>query len=227
MRFESIFNEAHDSAKTPRQQYELYLKWATYSRVFPETMDAAEYESKSAKIDKNLQQLCTWLNSSGFYEAPASTRYHEPYTGGLRNHTLRVVRNIETLHKLPQFEDVDLASAVLVALVHDWCKIGMYTSYEKNVKDEYGNWVKQTAFKLSDTLASAFGHGVSSMYLAGKWFNLTEEEALAIRWHMGPWRAVDSESNELQFANENYPLVHMLQFADQLAIVNYNKINNL
>lgn len=46
--------------------------------------------------------------------------------------------------------------------------------------------------------------------------------ALAIRWHMGRWNVVDSEVNDLQTANENYPMVHMIQFADQLSIVNYN-----
>ena len=226
MKFETILTTAQNELTTTRKYFG-YLRWVVYCRAFPETMDEAEFNAKSTKIEARLNELDDWLTKSGFYTGPASTKYHEAYEGGLCEHSIRVVENIIQLHRLPQFESVELESAVLVALVHDWCKIGLYESYLKNVKDDNGNWVKETAFKLSDNLTSAFGHGVSSMYLAGKWFNLSEAEALAIRWHMGSWRVVDSEFNELQYANENYPLVHMLQFADQLAIVKYNPINNL
>ena len=226
MKFETILTTAQNETASTRKYFG-YLRWVVYCRAFPEIMDEVEFTAKSEKIEDRLYELNEWLTKSRFYTSPASTRYHEAYEGGLCEHSIRVVENIIQLHQLPQFESVDLVSAVLVALVHDWCKIGLYESYLKNVKDDNGNWVKETAFKLSDNLTSAFGHGVSSMYLAGKWFNLSEAESLAIRWHMGSWRVVESEYNELQFANENYPLVHMLQFADQLAIVKYNPINNL
>ena len=59
------------------------------------------------------------------------------------------------------------------------------------------------------------------MFLASKCFKLSVSESLAIRWHMGFCRVADSDMNELQLANETHPLVHLLQFADQLAIVQY------
>ena len=34
-------------------------------------------------------------------------------------------------------------------------------------------------------------------------------------------RTSDAEFNELQTCNEQFPLVHLLQFADQLALVKY------
>ena len=54
-----------------------------------------------------------------------------------------------------------------------------------------------------------------------KFFKLSQEEALAIRWHMGEYNVADNEMNELHYANENYPLVFLLQFADRLSITNY------
>ena len=57
--------------------------------------------------------------------------------------------------------------------------------------------------------------------IANKFFKLDLAECLAIRWHMGRWNVSESEVNEFQQANEQYPLVHMLQFADRLAITAY------
>lgn len=168
-----------------------------------------------------LKSLLQWLRSTDFYRAPASTRYHEAYTGGLLVHTLNVYNNILELIKIPQFNSVDIHSAALVALTHDWCKIDYYESYEKNVKNETtSQWEKQLAFRTNQRGIS-LGHGVSSMFLVEKFFRLTPGEALAIRWHMGVFRVCNDEINELQQSNERYPLVHLLQFADQLSITEY------
>lgn len=163
-----------------------------------------------------------WLHTTDFYIAPASTRYHDSTVGGLLNHSLKVADCTTKLLRSPIFNVVDIESAVLVALVHDWCKIGFYESYQKNVKNETtGVWEKQDAFRWKDKAYSCLGHGVSSMYIAQKFIKLDIEECLAIRWHMGAWRVCDSEINEMQQANEMYPLVHLLQFADQLSITEY------
>lgn len=170
---------------------------------------------------KYIAKLVNWLHSTDFYTAPASTRYHESIVGGLLVHTLNVYNNVIELRHSHQFDMTDLYSAVLVALVHDWCKIGLYEPYEKNVKnDKTGQWEKQIAFKVNQT-GIPLGHGVASMFLANRFFRLTTEEALAIRWHMGRFRVCDDEINEFQLANEKYPLVHLIQFADQLSITDY------
>lgn len=162
-----------------------------------------------------------WLRKTDFFTAPASTRFHESYTGGLISHTLKVVDKLVELHQIPTFYPiVNLHSAILTALVHDWCKIGLYEPYMRNVK-ENGNWIQKQEYKIRDTSLTSFGHGVSSMFLAQRFFRLSVEEGLAIRWHMGHWRVTESEINELQQSNETYPLVHLLQFADQLSIVKY------
>ena len=53
-------------------------------------------------------------------------------------------------------------------------------------------------------------------------FRLTEEQALAIRHHMGVWNCADVEKGELQRANQTYPMVYLIQFADQLACTEYS-----
>lgn len=175
--------------------------------------------------DRGLRQasnLLDWIAKGDFYTAPSSTRFHDAHTCGLALHTLRVVENCCELWKLKKFRSIQPESFTLVALVHDWCKIGLYESYKRNVKDDNGNWTQQTAFKWNDRgPAFPFGHSVTSMFLASRFVSLSIEESLAIRWHMGAYRTCDEEFSELQTANESYPLVHMLQFADQLSIVKY------
>lgn len=174
---------------------------------------------------KQISATLNWLRQTDMYTAPASTRYHDHYSGGLVIHHLNVYNNVLDVMKLDKFRDcVDVQSVALVALTHDWCKIGFYESYMRNVKDETtgGQWEKRQEWRYRDEpLGVSLGHGVSSMFLAGKCFRLTQEEAAAIRWHMGWCRVTKDEMNELQTCNERYPLVHLLQFADQLSLVKY------
>ena len=170
---------------------------------------------------RNVHAAINWLRTTDFYTAPASSRYHDKHSGGLVTHSLNVVRRIVELSVNPKFRSVNIEDAIFVALIHDWCKIGLYESYMRNVKDESGKWVQRAEFKYRDKSLTCFGHGVSSMFLAQKFFRLSLSEAVAIRWHMGFCRVADSDMDELQQANETYPLVHMLQFADQLSIVEY------
>ena len=177
----------------------------------------------SVKIDPfdTMAYMIDWLRSTDFYTAPASTQYHESHPGGLLLHSLKVYNKAMSLRALPEFKSVQLASLVIVALVHDWCKIGMYTTYQKNVKNEKtGAWEKKTAYKREQK-GLTLGHGITSMYLINQFLPLNVDEALAIRWHMSHWDVSDVQVNELQASNENYPLVHLLQFADQLSITTY------
>lgn len=171
----------------------------------------------------NLEYLFNWLEETNFFTSPASGQYHEAYPRGLVQHTLKVYNKICDMWKIEEFSKVAVHSAALIALVHDWCKIGLYEEYLKNVKDEVtGQWHKESAYRrtVHNTICT-FGHGVSSMYLASKFFKMTTEESLAIRWHMGEYNVCDYEMDELHHSNETYPIVHMIQFADRLATASY------
>ena len=65
------------------------------------------------------------------------------------------------------------------------------------------------------------GHGTASMFMVMQCMKITPEEAAAIRWHMGKWNVSENEVNEFQQSNEQFPLVHLIQFADQLSITKY------
>ena len=197
-------------------QYEILIVGAVRARMI-----AAHKNPDGA----NIRSLLDWLESTDFFVAPASSVYHDAHVRGLLLHTLRVYNKACDLWKIPEFADVNAHSFTLVALVHDWCKIGLYEQYEKNVKnDETGQWEKKLAYRRSvSTCIGSFGHGTTSLYLASRLFSLSNDEALAIRWHMGEYNVCDAEMNELHLSNETFPIVQMIQFADRLSITKYLK----
>lgn len=202
-------------------QYNMELLGCILIRTFRACIVHQEFVNIDS-YTKPVQSAVDWLQTTDFYTAPASTRYHDNVATGLVTHTMKVVDKIVDLFKTDVFsKGTTLESAVLVALLHDWCKIGFYESYMRNVKDENGKWYQKAEYTYREKSLTCFGHAVSSLFLAQKFFKLTTEEALAIRWHMGYCRVSDEEKFELQQANDTYPIVHLLQFADQLSIVDY------
>lgn len=176
-----------------------------------------EVRGKSDKFEK----FESWITGTDFFTAPASTRFHGSFEGGLCEHHIDVYNETVDLLTLSKFKNVNPDSAYLVALVHDFCKIGQYVPYMRNVKnDETSQWEKVQAYKY-DKPAFPFGHGVTSMWIASKFLPMSMEEMLAVRWHMGSYRCTYDELGELQESNERYPLVLLLQFADQLSITGY------
>lgn len=181
--------------------------------------ELAGLDPDSETVTKSIAKVVDMLNSSDFFTAPASTRFHESFPGGLLYHTMKVYNQIVDLHKLEKFKNVVYMSMTLVALVHDWCKIGLYKPYKRNVKNnETGRWEQVDAYERGFTY---FTHGHQSLDVAQRFFKLTTEEKLAITHHMGHWYCHPAEENALQKSNEDFPLVLMIQFADSLAITNY------
>ncbi|MCM1226399.1 MAG: hypothetical protein NC320_03110 [Clostridium sp.] len=173
------------------------------------------------KAEKLTKRCLNWLSNTDFYIAPGSTVYHDAEPCGLLRHSLKVTDKMTELLALPSFSMVNYHEAILTALVHDWCKIDFYEQYMKNVKDETtGVWNKVPSYKCKGS-SLPFGHGVTSMFIAQKFFKLSTEQALSVRWHMARWNAADKELVDLCNAEETYPMIHLLQFADQLASANY------
>ena len=206
----SILGEKVVSAENPMQDYLDIMKEITYERAASE-----------AVAEKSWRRFMDWISKTDFFSAPASTRFHGSFTGGLVEHHLDVYNETVDLLKLPKFEKVNANSAYLVALVHDFCKIGLYDPYFRNVKNDVtGQWEQVQAFKY-DKPQYPFGHGVTSMYIANQFFRLSREEALAIRWHMGEYNCCENEMSDLQEARDRSPLVLLLQTADRMSITAY------
>ena len=212
-----------DSVSAAIQAAQPYLLVSVYDEMLTGALLLLNSETSMSdeRAIKVATRATTWLNETDFYEAPGSTQYHDSHPRGLLIHSLRVAYEIMQLHTLPKFSNTDVAKAVYCALVHDWCKINKYEQYMRNVKnEETGVWEKIPSYRYRDA-AVPLGHGETSMFLAGKFTSLTAEMACAIRWHMGAWQMNPAIINDLQQSNETYPLVLMLQFADQLSITQY------
>lgn len=166
-----------------------------------------------------MEDMVNFLeNGSDFFAAPASTRYHLAHRGGLAEHSLSVYRMLVKLNvMLGTRIHPHLISTT--ALLHDVCKTGYYVEVQKWRKDDYGKWESYTAWGVDDKLP--LGHGEKSLFLIGKFLQLTDPEAAAIRWHMGCYiPSVTSDyqlSQTFNTAKDKYPLVTLLFSADYLS----------
>ena len=192
--------------------------------------DASIDKDNQEKIFPHIKRILEWLRKSDFYTCPASTRYHDACYAGLLTHTLQAYNQLVSLRSVNKFKTVAAEqwwSAVFAILVHDWCKIGRYESYMKNVKDEQtGEWKQVTAYKYTENDVGRLGHATQSLVVAmqlcnSKYTSLTFEEIAAIRWHMDNWDMTSYDAEDLSRCNNKIPMVRMIQFADQLAVTEY------
>ena len=151
------------------------------------------------------EKLIENLENMGFFEAPASTKFHGNYRGGLFQHSLEVMRQLVCLTKNNALSWEDPRSPYIVGLLHDLCKYDQY-SVRLDGKIE---WINDQEYS---------GHGEKSaiLCLVKLGLDLTEEESLCIRWHMG---AFDEKEkwNGYTKAIHKYPNVLWTHTADMLA----------
>ncbi len=159
---------------------------------------------------KGADKLLAWLENQDFFTAPASTRYHAAYEGGLVEHSLNVYHVL--MERFDPARD-NAESFALVSLLHDVCKTGFYAIEMRNRKNKLGQWESVPFYTVDDQFP--YGHGEKSVYLIERFLRLTTEEAVAIRWHMGGFdEAVRGGSFALAHAYEKYPLAVKLHMAD-------------
>ena len=70
-------------------------------------------------------KLLEWMETTDFFTAPASTRFHAAYEGGLLEHSLNVYQVFRDKHFEEGSDDPE--SVAIVTLLHDLCKAGFYT----------------------------------------------------------------------------------------------------
>ena len=169
---------------------------------------------------EGAEELLNYMLSAGsdFFTAPASTRFHGNYEGGLCEHSLNVYHNLKEYLNRPYTkklfsQEYSEESIVIVSLLHDLCKMNCYKTSFRNTKNEAGQWVKVPYFEFEDNLP--YGHGEKSVYIISGFMRLSREEAFAIRYHMG-FTSTDDARN-VSKAFEMYPLAFALSVADQEA----------
>lgn len=93
------------------------------------------------------------MSTSDFPIAPASTRFHGAYEGGLLEHSLNVYdclrdylarTRVKDLYGMEYTEE----TIAISALLHDVCKIGCYKKGTRNVKDTNGIWKSVPVYDL-------------------------------------------------------------------------------
>jgi 23S rRNA maturation-related 3'-5' exoribonuclease YhaM len=177
-----------------------------------------------------IESLITYLESSDFFTAPASTKYHGAYEGGLAEHSLHVWY---VLTEKNRYWTLGLSeeTIAITALCHDLCKIDFYTKEMKSVlkgkikvkknkkvdgawqevEEEVNDWQQEEVFVVNDQFP--IGHGEKSVITLLKHIQLTDQEISMIRWHMGGYVAKD-EYRDLSNACELYPAIVALHAAD-------------
>ena len=165
-----------------------------------------------------------YLEGTVFWVAPASTKYHENYAGGLVVHSLNVYRYLSDLNEHHEL-GLSLKSVVKVSLLHDLCKTNFYRLAPKNKKLDDGRWVRVQEYTVNDDFP--IGHGEKSLAIALRHgIILSDNEILAIRWHMGAFsQGMDYMTGQtLSSAMQNNRLVVALQVAALMSVyLNYKQ----
>ena len=161
------------------------------------------------------------INKSDFFTAPASSKFHSDFEGGLCSHSLnvynRLVKLMEQEYGDNWREVYSPETVAIVGLLHDVCKVNYYAVEYRNVKNkDTGAWEKVPYYKVQDSLP--YGHGEKSVYIVGSYIHLSREEAMAINWHMGGFDdRVRGGSFTISQAFTEFPLAVLTHTADFLA----------
>lgn len=194
---------------------------------FEELMNSVTREGK----DKLMDYI---KNKTDFYKAPASTQFHLSCEGGLLQHSLNVYDCLIAKKDSPiwkkTFEKIPDESLIIMALLHDLCKVNFYVKGTKNQKtyeadkvaaaekwqvkhDAMGDFVWETVLNYEVKDSMPLGHGEKSVMLINCFMHLIDFEIFAIRWHMG-FSEEKSQYKALGEAIEKYPIILALHEAD-------------
>lgn len=163
-------------------------------------------------------KLLAWIESSDFFTAPASTRFHLSSPGRLLEHSLHVFERMKAICAneatvTPGFNEPSMETIAVCGLLHDICKANFYAVEMRNRKNDQGRWEQYPFYVVDDKLP--YGHGEKSVYIISGFMRLSREEAMAIRWHMG-FSDNDFKGGGYSVGNafEKFPLAVLLHIAD-------------
>ena len=163
---------------------------------------------------EGVNDLLKWLETTDFYEAPASTRFHGSYKGGLLQHSLNVYDELKrVMSTYSEIDTVSEESIIIAALLHDLCKANLYTVEKRNRKVD-GKWETYDSYITNEKFCFG-GHGSKSVFLAQHFIKLSPEEAVAINAHMGSWE--EGAARYVGSAYEQCPFAWAVHIADEAA----------
>ena len=164
-------------------------------------------------------EMFDYLCQNGFFKAPASTKYHGNFEGGLLEHSVAVTKFLVQLTEDNRLTWKNPRSPYIVGMFHDLCKIDQYRHPVAGHFEEFNGghtpiYDEQAWEYNPDTLLK--GHGDKSVMLLSQFYTLTDEEIMCIRYHMGAFTD-KSEWNDYTRAVNAYPNVLWTHHADMLA----------
>lgn len=186
---------------------ELNIKKDIFKEIFSENVKR-----------EGAEKILDYLENTDFYTAPASTRFHGSFEGGLLLHSINVyycLKDYLARGRTKELYNMDYSdeTIAIVALLHDVCKINVYKQGFRNIKDDNGVWQKVPVYEFDDKMP--YGHGEKSVYIINGYMRLTREEAFAIRYHMG-FSGIE-DKNTVGRVMEQFPLAFALCTADMEA----------
>lgn len=183
----------------------------------------SNYGDDPQKLVVRNEKLMAYLNDEGFFTAPASTKYHGAYEGGLFDHSHAVTARLLELTLNNGLKWQREESPFIIGMFHDLCKCdqyvkksGQFLSGSETLITGQGLWHYEYN---SNTYLK--GHGSKSVMLLSQFITLTEEEMLCIRYHMGAYEK--DEWQELDLAIRRCPNILYTHLADMIA----SKIDNI
>ena len=195
------------------ESFDMEMQRDKFLKIFDTQI--GERDGKEALRDWLLSDECD------FFTAPASTKYHGNYDGGLCEHSIDVYEMAVRLEGLyredirkqylvlnrPYDRDQFMESLAVAALFHDLCKVNFYKTKVNG---------RNTVFVVDEQLRFG-GHGSKSVFVLSKYLkDIRDEEAIAINCHMGFSRAEDN-SISVSESFKNSPLAWIVHVADEAA----------
>ena len=88
---------------------------------------------------EGIDDLIRFIESTDFFTAPASTRFHGDHAGGLVEHSMKVYEILqEKVKTAPIALNTPPETLIIVPLLHDLCKANFYKIDYRNAKNALG-----------------------------------------------------------------------------------------
>jgi len=183
-----------------------------FNKEFYEDTDKAKIIKALRKTGRHgIENVINALENKGFFEVPGSRGNHSAYRGGLAEHSLKVYRNAIRIRENEgnSYGHISEDSIIITALLHDICKVDVF-------------FIKPDGKPGKSLKRFPIGHGEKSVIMLLRLgLDLSEDEMLAIRWHMGTHSfgegGTDKESYDTAMKSPAGALIKLIQRADGMA----------
>lgn len=165
-----------------------------------------------------VSDIMSLVADTDYFEAPASTRYHGAYPGGLFDHSLAMTQALKDFTNRLNLVWEREFSPVVVGMLHDFTKVGKYSALIQEFDAEDDEVIpppKLVNYEYNVNALSYGGHGSDSLIKILQKVPLSDEESLCIRFHMGAYEKEAWE--EFDHAIRAYQTVLWTHHADMIA----------